>query len=361
MLPSRAVFARIGIAEEKIPDRDNLGSPMSTRRYNWFGLFVWLFTWTSAAHAQDGTVLSTARELAKQGLAAFDAARYEESAKKLSQAYDIVHMPTLAVFEARALAKLGKLVEASELYLEATRLQRTDSWQAAQYQAQIDAERERIELLPRIPRLTIQIQGTNAGGVSVSVNGADLPKAMIGVEALVNPGELRVVGKRGDEVVKETASLQEGGHGEVTLRFGQPSPAAITPPKTNSPVSKVTPPKVTQFDNRSNQEPRRDNLRLLGWVGVGVGSTGIALGAVSGLVAMSKKPSGCEGLHCPVSEDGSVNSYNRLLNVSTVGFVVGGVAAAAGATLLLVSPKQASQPRVGLWLNPDSAGIYGGF
>ena len=44
--------------------------------------------------------------------------------------YEIVHVPTLAVNEARALVKLGRLVAASELYIEASRIPRDKSWQS---------------------------------------------------------------------------------------------------------------------------------------------------------------------------------------------------------------------------------------
>jgi hypothetical protein len=48
-------------------------------------------------------------------------------------------------------------------------------------------------------------------------------------------------------------------------------------------------------------------------------------------------------------------------NISTAGFIVGGVGAAVGVTLLLWTPKPQYEPRMALWLGPSSAGVKGAF
>jgi uncharacterized protein HemY len=55
--------------------------------------------------------------VARDGLEAYDAGRYDEAIDKLSRAYEVAKLPTLAVHTARALAKAGRLVEASEVTL----------------------------------------------------------------------------------------------------------------------------------------------------------------------------------------------------------------------------------------------------
>jgi hypothetical protein len=100
----------------------------------------------------------TAREVAKQGLDDYDAGRYESAAKKLLQAYEVVRVPTLAVYTARALAKTGRLVQASELYLEAQRIKPKPDWPPIQAKMQQEAKQARTELLERIPRVKIQVE-----------------------------------------------------------------------------------------------------------------------------------------------------------------------------------------------------------
>ena len=71
---------------------------------------------------EDDTAVTAAREVAQQGLDDYEAGEYETAAEKLLSAYQVVKLPTVALHTARALAKVGKLVEASEVYLQATRL-----------------------------------------------------------------------------------------------------------------------------------------------------------------------------------------------------------------------------------------------
>ena len=320
-----------------------------------------------AAFASDKT---TARELAKQGLQAYDAGRYDEAVEKLSKAYEVVHVPTLAVNEARALVKVGKLVAASELYLEATRIPKDKSWQSTQEEAQRDAEKERNDLLPRIPRLKIIFKGAASADVSVSIDGAAVPEALADSEQVVDPGERIVEGKRGDEVVKQSITLKEGDHGQVMLQFAHAAVpvAPITtqvPPQPNNSTQPTTVP--------MNPPPAKENKggssqKVVGWMGVGLGGAGLVVGAVSGILASSKRSSlldsntcSADGRHCAPSQSNDVNAYNSLRTVSSVGFIAGGVLAVTGVTLLLTAPKQESQPRVGLWMTPSSAGVYGGF
>ena len=107
--------------------------------------------------------------------------------------------------------------------------------------------------------------------------------------------------------------------------------------------------------------------RTLGWVGLGVGAAGVVLGGITGLVASSKKSdldSGdCLDGRCGPSERDEVESYNSMVTLSTVGFVVGGIGLAAGATLLLTapSPNSESEAYVAPWVGIASAGIKGRF
>ena len=61
----------------------------------------------STAFAGSEASVSTAREIAKEGLNAYDAGRYAEANEKLSRALEVVGVPTLALYTARANVKLG--------------------------------------------------------------------------------------------------------------------------------------------------------------------------------------------------------------------------------------------------------------
>ena len=70
------------------------------------------------AWAQSSATVSSAREIAKQGLDAFDAGNYKEASQKLLKAFEVVKVPTLAVHAARLLVKMGRLVEACDVCVD---------------------------------------------------------------------------------------------------------------------------------------------------------------------------------------------------------------------------------------------------
>jgi Tfp pilus assembly protein PilF len=76
---------------------------------------------TALAEVDDATRAS-ARQLGYAGVEEFQGGQYESARAKLEKAYRVLKAPSLGLWSARALEKLGKLVEASERYLEVTRL-----------------------------------------------------------------------------------------------------------------------------------------------------------------------------------------------------------------------------------------------
>lgn len=327
-------------------------------------------TISATVHASDATVLSTTRELAKQGLDAYDAGRFGEAVEKLSKAYAVVHVPTLALATARALSKSGKLVAASELYLEATRIPRDKTWQATQVEAQRDADIERKELLKRIARVNIVIDVPESRTVIVHIDGVSVPQALLGAEQMLDPGERHIEGECGGEVVEQNVTVKEGAHSRVELPFTQvcansaPLDAGEAPGATADAASTSAP-----VDPPRREAPKSGRAqRILGWATVSVGGVGLALGATTGLLALSRRQSLLDSnrcnlakTSCPPDYASDVDSYNRLRTFSTVGFIAGGVLTAAGVTLLLTLPRQDPKVSAGLWVSPNSVGVYGGF
>ena len=337
---------------------------------------------TFAASATDASTKSTARALAQSGERDFKAGRFAEASQKFQRAYEAVRIPTLARSAARALAEQGNLVAAAELYVQAIRLESNDDWTGnTQLMAQGKAKAELAELEPRIPRITISIDGASATDVDVSVDDVKVPGSLIGAEQRVNPGARRVVGRRGSEVVEQKVELKERESKLVRLKFeqaGAPAPGAAvttaTPaveaakppaPATIAPVSTVT---ATNQPIPTSSPPwvRGDAQRTLGWVGIGLGAAGVLFGATTGIIAGVKYGSlkdDCPGDRCigTAQYGNRVDSYSAMRTMSTIGFIVGGVGAAAGITLLVTIPRSDSSPGVGLWLTPNAAGLRGAF
>src|SRR5262245_61290417 len=97
----------------------------------------------AVASAQSDAARAAARDLGAEGVEDFQAGRFEQASTKLSQAFDILKVPTLGLWSARALVKVGKLVEASERYLSVSRLDASKGEAQVQKQAQADATKER--------------------------------------------------------------------------------------------------------------------------------------------------------------------------------------------------------------------------
>lgn len=312
--------------------------------------------WSPAALALDESMLSTARELGEQGLAAYDAGRYDEAAQKLLQAYGAVKVPTFARNAARALAKQGKLVAAAELYLQATRLEPNELWRGdLQQQAQQESAVERAALLARIARLQIALEGASSQDTSVTVDNEAVPAALVGADQFADPGLHHVVGKHGARTVDQSIELREGEHGQVVLRFTvarEPAPT-LAPPV---PPAQAAPTSVKQSNLR----------RTVGWVSLGVGAAGVTVGAVTGIALLVKQShlhaDGCAGSVCTKqSEASGVNSFNSLRPVASVGFIAGGVLAATGVALLWWPERHESQSNVGVSLGPGSLAVQGRF
>ncbi len=129
------------------------------------------------------------RQLSNEAASEFEAGHYQQALEKFQRAYESAKVPTLLVLIARTQVKLGHLVEAYESYHRATILEPNDLWIGSiQQEAQRDAQRELDELQPRVPRLTIRIEGASPKDVTVRIDDVDVPSSLIGVERLADPG-----------------------------------------------------------------------------------------------------------------------------------------------------------------------------
>jgi hypothetical protein len=304
-----------------------------------------------AQAADEDATRATARETGYAGVAAFQAGEYEVAVDKLGRAFGAVRVPTLGLWYARALVKVGRWVEASERYGEVVRLTVVEGQIEAQRQAQQDAAQELSALAPRIPRLSFAIEGTT-GAPTVTVDGAAVKATLLTSPRPTDPGTHRVVGQVGTRRVEQDVTLAEGEQRKIVLRFSASGNAA-----PRSSAAAATSPPLGETTGSSWQ-------RTAGWAGVGVGAAGIVVGTVTGLIVLGKKSSldseGCSNGVCSgVGQEDDVRSYNRFRTFSTVGYIAGAVAGAAGVTLLLTAPTK--REAVSAFVGAGSVGIDGRF
>jgi hypothetical protein len=315
----------------------------------------------SSALAQpvDDATRGAARKIGYSGVEAYQAGNYPTANEKLEKAYRVLRVPSLGLWSARALAKVGKLVEASERYLEVTRLTVSGGDEAVQKQAQGEAQTELDALSPKIPNLIVQLEGASAAEVKVTIDGVVVASDLIGEARPVNPGRHKVEGQRGAQNAVVEATVAEGEQKPVVLRFaGQPGAA---------PIAGAAPAPAAQAASSDADVAAKpgSGRRTLGYIAVGVGAAGVVLGGVTGMMALAKysefeKNPNCLNDQCLASEQDKVDGYKSLRTISTIGFVGGGVLAAIGIVLVTTAPKD-QQPSAALWVGPSSAGLSGRF
>src|SRR3954451_17395062 len=106
-----------------------------------------------AAHASDDSSRAEARKIGYAGVEAFQAGDFATARDRLETAYQLLQVPSLGLWSARALAKLGKLVEADARYAQVIGLPTSVGDEAIQEQARQDARNERAALARRIPSI----------------------------------------------------------------------------------------------------------------------------------------------------------------------------------------------------------------
>ena len=327
---------------------------------------------SASAQAQTGedATRAAARKLGYDGVEAFQAGQFAIASQKLEKAFAVLRVPSLGVWSARALAKQDKLVEAADRYVEVVRLPLGAGDLAVQKQAQVDAQSELEETQRLTPTLVIRVEGAEEGSVHIKVDGAPLASQLVGEASPLNPGLHQVVGDWAEKHVTVAVTLARREQKQVTLKFGGQS----GPTATAAPAAARVEPSSGALPGAASEEPARDTTaqpaqarRTLTWIALGAGGAGLALGAVSGALAISKRSTldqnpGCADDHvCPRELSGNVNDLNTMRTVSTVGFIAGGVLASAGVVLMLTAPKRTEAPSAALWMSPTSLGLSGQF
>jgi hypothetical protein len=295
---------------------------------------------------------ATARVLADEAGDALDKKNFEVAVDKFGRADALVHAPTLLLGVARAQVGLFKFVEAQESYLRILREGVPPGAPAAFTKALQDAERELKAIAPKLAWVTITVKEPATS--IVTVDGVELPRAALDVKRAVNPGQ---------HAVKATADGYDPGTANFTVTEGESTAltlklersAVASAPATPAADANLTSSIMTNVPEAA--PPSRQ--KMYGWIGLGVGGAGIVIGGITGLVAMGRHgslESDCPNGKCPPAGQDTIDGFRSMATVSTVSFVVGGLAAAAGGALLLTAPGPAQTGQVRPYVGLGSVG-----
>jgi hypothetical protein len=286
---------------------------------------------------------ATARKLAQQGQDALDHKDYTTAVDRFDRARQLIAAPTIALGLARAQVGLGKLVAAQETYARIVREGVAPGASAVFTKAVADARAELDALEPRIPTVVIELKG--ATSAKVTLDGAIIPAAAIGVSRPVDPGQ-HAVRAEADGFAPAEASFT------VDERKSERVALTLVPAPRSAPA-----------DHDGSASPAKSSpMRTIGFVGIGLGAAGLALGGITGAMALGKHSELapiCPMGHC-TNQAPAIDQYHLYANLSTAGFVVGGAFAVTGIVLAAIAPKNATPP-VAMALGPSWIGASGSF
>jgi hypothetical protein len=219
-------------------------------------------------------------------------------------------------------------------------------------------EREKVAkeranaIAPKLTQLAIAVpDAVRVPGLVVKRDGEVVRSGQWGSPVPVDPGnhtiEASAPGKRtwtktqDVEGVGQTVTTQVDPLDDVPAQAAAPAPTG-TPSQVNEP------PSVPAKTEPTHGSP----LKTAGLVVGAVGVVGLGVGAVFGVMAISKNSSANDG-HCGAAFGGTNNCDPTGLslrsdavnfgNISTVALIVGGVVAASGVTMWLFAPSSSVQ------------------
>lgn len=331
--------------------------------------------------AQTEEEIAGARSAALQGAKAFEAGDYVQAVDLFQRAESLVHAPPHLLYMARAHIKLGHLVTARELYNKIIRETLSDSAPQPFRDAQESARQEIKDVEPRLAKLTLVVQAPEGTKPAVTMDGKEVPPALLGVPRPVDPGE-HVIEAKADGFLpaQHTSTLAEGGSDSVTLML-QPDPnavAAAAPAAAAEPAS--TPPANEPATPEDKGAQAGSSLAVPAYIALGVGAVGLGAGVLFTLQSSNKRAEAddlfatcrAQGVDGECKESDPLSDEVASLDdeagsartMAIVGYALGGVGVAAGVTLLLLdgsNDESATEPSIRPWLGYRSAGVVGTF
>ena len=300
--------------------------------------------------------IAAARQLATEGVKLADQNKCDDAVDKLARAEQLYHAPTVLGRLGECQVLLGKLVEGTENLQRVVREPLPANAPAAYVKARDRAKKMLDVTKPMIAKLVVKVVAPPKTEVELVLDTETLSSALVGAERPTDPGEHVLVATAvGMKKAEQKFEISESETKTVTITL-EPDPN-YKPPAPPVPVG----PKAPQGRDLT-----------LAWVSVGVGAAGLAVGGIFGGLALVKKGS-LDGectpdKICGLGAQSDLDAAQAFGTISTVGFVVAGVGAAAAVIFFLWPAPKAeptAPPKSGVFLRPilgpGSVGLAGSF
>jgi hypothetical protein len=288
----------------------------------------------------------------KEGQTLMEESEYAKACPKFEQSYKLDPKTGTQLNLAFCYEKEGRVWYAWLAYKEAElRASASGQKERADF-----ARAQAINLEKGLARARIPAQ---SGLDRLAVDDQTIPDATRGQPFAVEPGSRKVTfvksGKK--PVVREIRIVRQAAPQvlEVPTAFEDEElpPVVAPPPAVEAPPPIAPPPPA---DPARKQSPDR----TLALAAFGVGAIGLGTGAVLGVMTLTTRDeadANCPNKVCDRVGQDKIATARTYGVISTIGFVVGAIGVAGGATLYLLAPADGKGASVGPSIGPGMAGL----
>ena len=279
-----------------------------------------------------------ARALVADGESRFAKRDYRAALAAYSEAYRLVHVPTVGLAVAMTEAALGLLLEAQVSALEVVALPVQAGEPKVFSEARARAAELERSLRERIPSVRVDILPAGASP-RFQVDGKEAPS--VGETPLkLNPGAHRLsVRAPGHAPVEVAFELAEGEPRALGIKLASTAVAAAEAPLSPAPVTATAAPEPERSGGEGSAAERSlSGAEVRGVVALSIAGAGALVGTTTGILAFTSKPD-CPGSVCPLGSQAAIDESKRFGNIANVSFAIAVVAAGYGLWELLANAK----------------------
>jgi hypothetical protein len=283
---------------------------------------------------------AVAQSLYDEARTLMNAKNFAQACPKLEESQRLDPSPATEFHLADCYERVGRTASAWAAFLEVA----SNSRLAGRAEREKVA-RERAEALaPKLTKLVINVPaGAQVSGLVVKRNGTVVREGQWGTGVPVDQGAQSIEAAAPGKLPWQT-QVQATGEGKTTSVEVPPlsdAPAAIAESHPAGAATAAS--SVPAAEPAATSSPRGNTQRIAAVAVAGVGVVGVAIGSVLGVSAINKNSDANKG-HCTGNTCDAVGVSLRqdavhAGNLSTVAFVVGGVAIAGGAVLWFTAPS----------------------
>jgi hypothetical protein len=296
------------------------------------------------ANAQSPEAKTSAQDQFRQGRDALKKGDYATALKLFRKSQELLPTPGTLLNLANCEKELGLLASARQHFQQAlAQLPDSDADRIGFVKQSLAA----LEL--RIPRLQIKLASGGVAGARVMLDDAVVPSASLSTNLMVDPGKhVIVVSASNLPDRRYETTLEEGKSASITVEPGarESAPAPVVLAKPTPPPPAAPPPSTS-------------GKRIAGFVLGSIGVAGLGAGAVTGVMALSKKSElekECPNPMMCNSQGVAKASQGKTLSlVSTASLIAGGVAVGVG-VILVVTGGNEEKPATTVGLSPLPGG-----